>query len=103
MYRSIDAKFWTDPHVRELHPNAKLIFLYCITNIHSHVSGIYYLPKVLMQHETGLTSADVTKGIDTLSKGYLAFYDDDSEVVWVRSMARYQAHGTKLIGAIAIQ
>lgn len=103
MYRSIDAKFWTDPKVRELRPLHKLLFLYLITNSHSHVSGIYYLPKVLMQHETGIPSAEIENGIDTLSRTYLCLYDTTTEVIWVRHMLRYQHHGEKIRLAVASQ
>jgi hypothetical protein len=103
MYRSIEAKFWTDPKIRELSPAHKLLFLYLITNSHTHVSGIYYLPKVLMQHETGLGAAEVERGIDTLSKGYLCAYDETTEVVWVRKMARYQGHGRLMKAAVLDQ
>lgn len=103
MYRSIEAKFWTDPKIRELSPAHKLLFLYLITNGHSHVSGIYYMPKVLIQHETGISLSEIDKGIDTLSKLYLCLYDQDTEVVWVRHMLRYQHHGEKILLAVAIQ
>lgn len=103
MYRSIDAKFWTDPKIRGLSPAHKLLFLYCITNSHSHVSGIYYMPKVLMQHETGLSSTEVERGIDTLSRDYLCLYDSTTEVLWVRHMLRYQHHGEKIRLAVASQ
>lgn len=103
MYRTIDAKFWTDPKVRTLASQEKLLFLYLITNQHGHVSGLYYLPKVLIQHETGLSSAQLDKAIDTLSKGYLAYYDGVSEVVWVRKMLRYQGKGGKILLAVAAQ
>ena len=103
MYRSIDTKFWTDPKVRDLSPPHKLLFLYLITTTHSHVSGIYYMPKIFIHHETGLSLAEVDRGIDTLSKAYLCLYDTRTEVVWIRHMLRYQHHGEKIRLAVAAQ
>ena len=103
MYRSIETKLWTDPKVRELTPLHKLLFIYLITNTHTHVSGIYYMPKVLIQHETGLSMPEVERGIDTLSRGYLCRYDTTTEVVWVVKMARYQGHGKLMKVAVADQ
>src|SRR5688572_3122740 len=43
-FRTVQTHFWTDPDVRKLPPDSKLLLLYLITNPHTHVSGIYYLP-----------------------------------------------------------
>lgn len=94
MYRTICCELWTDDKVQSLPPFSKLLFLYLITNPHSHMSGIYYLPRVLMEHEVGLG-----RGIDGAWKGLL-----DSRLVeeyrplsqvWVVNMLPYQAKGNK--------
>ena len=103
MYRTIDASFWTDPDIRALSGPERYLFLYFVTNPHAHVSGIYYLPQVMIEHETGLKGKALQRGIDTLSKGYLAWYDPKNEVVFVRSMFRYQGRGQKHDRAAAIQ
>lgn len=103
MYRKIDTSIWTDPRVRALGPPEKLLFVYLITNNHSHVSGIYYLPIPLICHELGLSEEQFGWGIDTLSKGYLALYDTPSEVVWVVNMLRKQGSGQKIIQSVASQ
>lgn len=81
-YRTIDSRFWSDPKVRALSPESKLLFLYLITNEHANLAGIYHLPAVLIPHETGLAGYP----IDTLSIPHLAQYDDENEVVWVRNV-----------------
>lgn len=97
MYRTIDAAFWTDPKIRELSPEGRFLFLYLITNPHTHVSGIYYLPRSVIAHETGLPLKQVNTLCDTLSKlGFCAF-DQVREVVWVRKMMSYQGKGDKNI------
>lgn len=102
-YRNIEDKIWHDPKFKALDPSAKLLFLYLITNAHSHLSGIYYLPRVLIQHETKLTEVQLGRAIDTLSIEHLAKFDDELEVVWVVNMLRYQGKGGKIAAAAAAQ
>lgn len=111
-YKIIHDRFWTDPYVRKLRPNEKLLFLYFITNPHAHYSGIYYIsiPEIVM--ETGLSEKEVKKGINTLSEGYqkgmekvsggyLIQYDAENSLIWVRNMLKYQATGQKQIIGVA--
>jgi len=95
MYRTIDASFWTDPKVRKLPPLGRLLFLYLITNPHTHVSGIYYLPRSTMLHETGMTEKQLDTLSDTLSSVGFCRFDPETETVWVKNMMRYQGTGEK--------
>jgi len=97
MYRTIDAKFWTDPKVRQLSTTNKLLFLYFITSPHAHFSGLYYMPNTTVSHETGIRLADVGKGIDTLSGAEIVMEDTLSELIWVVNMFEYQSHSIKLL------
>jgi hypothetical protein len=92
-YKTVHESFWTDPKVRSLSPNNKLLFLYLITNPQSHYSGIYYLPEEIISLETSLPLKIVKEGINTLSGGYLAEYDRVFSVVWVVKMAFHQLNG----------
>ena len=100
-YKVIHETFWTDPRIKSLPPKVKLLFIYLITNPHTHYSGIYYLPEETIAVETGLTKKEVRYGIDTLSKGYLVRFDRVFQVVWVVNMLKYQAYGSKQIKGIA--
>ncbi len=95
MYRTIDAAFWTDPKVRRLNSSGKLLLLYLITNPHTHVSGIYYLPRVLMERETGIPHKTVDTLCDRVSKLGICEFDSDKDVVWVKNMMRFQGRGEK--------
>jgi hypothetical protein len=99
MYRQICCHFWTDPKVHVLDPHTKLLFLYLITNPHSHFSGIYYLPIETIRIETGLRVPRYP--IDTLSDPYLAFFDDITSTIWVKNMLKYQGVGAKHVVAIS--
>ena len=67
MYRTICCELWTDPKVQSLSVPSTYLFLYLITNTHSHLSGLYYLPIPVMQLETRLG-----RGTDGALKGLLA-------------------------------
>ena len=94
MYRTLETALWTDPKVRQVPPMAKLLFVYLITNNHAHVSGIYYLPDLLITHETGIKGIDTLS--DTLSIHKLVLRDKNTEVYWVINMLRYQGAGEKV-------
>lgn len=103
MYRTIDTHLWNDQEVRKLPPPAKLLFLYLITNPHSHVGGIYYLPDVVILHETGLKPEALNTLWDTLSRVGLSRRDQENEVIWVVNMLRYQGNGAKIFRSVANQ
>src|SRR5687768_8567616 len=95
MYRTIDTSLWTDPVVKKLPPPAKLLFTYLITNGHTHVSGVYFLPKTYVAYETGIPPSELDTLFDTLSGEKLIKTDPDRELVWVVNMFRYQGPGEK--------
>lgn len=95
MYRTIDTSLWTDPTVKRLPPLAKLLFIYLITNGHTHVSGLYFLPMMYVAHETGIPLAELDTLFDTLSGADLVKIDPDRELVWVVNMFKYQGPGEK--------
>lgn len=95
MYRTISGSFWTDPKVMLLNPGGKLLLLYFITNPHTHVSGIYVLPRPVIQLETGLTKPTLDTLCYTLSKVGVCAFDEPKNVVWVRKMMSYQGKGEK--------
>ena len=127
MYRTLDAALWTDPKVRRLTPESRLVFVYLITSPHSHVSGIYYLPSVLIPVETGLNQVQVQAALKELTappptdrRGHrrnhrqtagteqnrgesygLVLWDQEAETVWIRNALRYQGRGEKVLRAVA--
>lgn len=103
MYRSINAEFWTDKKIRLLTLEEKAIFLYLITNPHTHVSGIYYLPLPTMEHETNVKGGRLLKILSQLSSAELIQVDTDREVIWVVNMLRYQGHGKKIAKGVIYQ
>ena len=95
MYRTIDSKFWTDPKIHRLQPIEKLFALYLITNPHTHVGGIYYLPDDVVTLETGVPKRNLDTIWDTLSRVGFAKRDAELSLIWVINMFRYQGKGEK--------
>jgi hypothetical protein len=52
-YKQVHETFWTAPDVKKYTPNQRYLFIYFITSPHAHYSGLYYLPLVYIQNETG--------------------------------------------------
>jgi hypothetical protein len=96
----VQTHFWTDPDVRTLHPDAKFLWLYLITNPHTHVSGIYYLATPTMAAETGLQECLIDTLLPTLSG---IAVDPPRSLVWVKNMLKHQAKGEKAFKAAAAQ
>ena len=95
MYRTLDTSFWTDPKVRKLPADAKLLALYLVTNPHGHLSGLYYLPDEIVAFETGLDAARLNTLWDTLSGAGFSRNDKNLDLVWVIRMFHYQGRGEK--------
>lgn len=99
-YRNIHDRFWTDPKVKQLTPEQKLLFLYLVTNPHCHVAGIYHISLSYVERETGLKSKDILSGISRLAELEIAYFDQSVELVWVRKMLNYQGHGMKIRNSV---
>ncbi len=95
MYRTICTELWTDPEIKTLPVPIKLLFVYLITNPHTHLSGIYYCPQETILKETGLKLLPYRYGIDTLSQLEKAHADPHTETIFVVNMFAYQGQGPK--------
>jgi len=89
-YRKVDGKFWTDPVVKKLTCDEKLLFLYCITSPRTHYSGIYYNPLPMIQYETGIDLKGLRKAFGTLRKGLMVYFSEDTGVVFVKNLIKFQ-------------
>lgn len=91
-FRSIHCKTWRDDWFSELPTDAKLLWLYLITNQSTSVSGIYQLPRKFIAFETGLEISRVSQILDIFkSDGKIDF---DDSVIWIKKMREYQSSGS---------
>ena len=89
MKRMIDTGTWDDPWFAELEPDAKLVFLYLLTNRRSTAAGAFEITIRAMAFETGLPSQRITAILDTLQsrvQWWPAY-----QIVWVRKFFKHQA------------
>lgn len=100
MYRTIDCAFWTDDKVRALTADQTLLFLYLITNPHSHYSGLYHLSQPIMQYEVRLKQRFIMSWNGLLTTG-LIDYAARFEQVWVKNMFAHQGKGQKCERGVA--
>jgi hypothetical protein len=91
-YAKISPRFWTGESGRALRgkPNVQVVALYLMTAPGANMIGLFYLPLVLIVHETGLSETEVVGALDTLSRMDVAHYDRSQEIVWVPEMAKHQ-------------
>lgn len=95
-YAKVTATFWTGKTGKALKakgPEALIVAMYLMTSPHSNMLGLYYLPLVYLQHETGLDSEGASKGLQVAIEAGFCSYDEDSEMVWVHEMAFFQISG----------
>jgi hypothetical protein len=97
-YSQFHEGFWTDPEIRKLSPDEKLIFTWFITNPSRHYSGLYFFEFENIGKQTGLSEKSVRKGIDTLSASGFIQYNQKYSMVWVKKMARHEIRRSEKSG-----
>lgn len=97
-FSTVYPQFWTGntgKQLRKAGAEAQVVALYLITCHHAHMSGIYYLPKQTIAYETGQTKKSVDSALKALAAVHFAFYDENSEHVWVKEMLAWQVREIK--------
>ncbi len=99
--RNVVTYFWLDDRVRNLPAAERYLFLYLISNPHSHISGIYQLTLKTIAYETGLAPKRIPGMIRSLVESNRIEFDAEANIVFVRNMIRYQASGIRDFRAAA--
>ena len=89
-------KFWIDEcwrKIKTLSLEARVLAPYLLSNPHSNMIGIYYLPIPFMAHETGLSCEAALQAFTDLCESDFCSYDAAHEYVWVHKMASDQLGG----------
>jgi hypothetical protein len=91
-YATVKPAFWVGDTGKALRgdTDAQLLALYLMTSPHSTMSGVFHLPTIYVAHETGLSAEAVSKALGRLIEAEFCEYDERSEFVFVRTMARHQ-------------
>lgn len=92
-YGKVAPTYWTGEtgkKIRKAGLTVQVSGVYLQTAPGSNMLGLYYLPVPVLAHETGLTVEEALKALQCLSDVGFAYYDAESEYVFVPNMARFQ-------------
>ncbi|WP_104483711.1 hypothetical protein [Acinetobacter indicus] len=91
-YAKVSPHFWTGSTGKQLRqcPESLVVSMYLMTSPHANMLGLYYIPLLYVAHETGLGIEGASKGLQWACDAGFCSYDEDSEMVWVHEMARFQ-------------
>ena len=91
-YSKVSGQFWTGKTGKSLRGDmqSQVVAMYLMTSPHSNMIGVFHCPPIYISHETGSTLEGAIKALHRLSEGGFCTYDDDSEMVWVHEMAKFQ-------------
>lgn len=98
-YSKVFKSFWsgqTAYEMREkLSPEHVLVALYLITGPQVNAIGLYRLSLALLCEYAGVENKEAALAIlNDLANLDFAYYDDESETVWIKTMALYQMGST---------
>jgi hypothetical protein len=84
--------FWSGKTGKALRGDAEaqVIQHYLIDNAHSNMWGLYHLPKAYIIHDTGHSEKVINRALKKLAELSFAYYDEDTEYVFVVEMAHIQ-------------
>lgn len=99
MFRLIDCGMWDDPWFSDLAPDAKLFFLYLITNRRTNPAGAFEITLRAASFETNLVLSRIKEVIEEL--GDRVTWWPEYQVIWIRSFYHHQKANDKFrLGAI---
>ena len=87
-YRKISVSMWDDVWFVELSKDAKLLFIYLVTNSMCNQAGMYVISMKKLEFETGISRDRITSLFEEL-QDKVEFFEKD-RVVWVKNFSRYQ-------------
>lgn len=91
-YAKSEPKMWHGRTFKALRKNHKalVVSLYLMTSPSSNMLGLFAQPLMYMAYETGLGIEGATEGLRIcIEEGYCS-YDEETEFVWVHTMAAKQ-------------
>lgn len=92
--RYLNTKFWRDNYIQDLDPSEKLLFIYCLTNPDTNITGIYEIPLKIIATDTGLDK-------DMLIKIFKRFEDEKKIKYYkgwiaIKNFIKHQALNNKI-------
>jgi uncharacterized phage protein (TIGR02220 family) len=88
-FAKVSPHIWTSDigrKIKNLGRAARIVSLYLLTSPSAHMTGVYYIPVVLIAHEADLSVEEATTVINNLCMIGYCSYDYEYEYVWVHGM-----------------
>lgn len=95
-YYKVFTRFWSDPDIKRLSDDGKLLAFHLMTSPHRRLEGLFRLPKPYICGDLGWTMERLAEPFRELlaersgRPGFMA-YDEQAEVVLLRNALKYQA------------
>lgn len=91
-YGKISPKFWIGKSGKAMRGDmeAQIVALYLMTCPTSDMTGVFHCPLMYIAHETGLGLEGATKGLTSLIGFDFCTIDEDTDMVFVHEMAKFQ-------------
>lgn len=91
-YSKVSGQFWTGTTGKALRGDTltQLLAMYLMTSPHANMIGVFHCPVLYMSHEIGSPIEGASESLSKLIKGAFCMYDDASETVFVKNMAKFQ-------------
>lgn len=93
MYRMVDCGTWDDPWFAELEPDAKLLFLYLVTNRRSTSCGAFEITERQMAFETGIPQKRVSEILAAFAPRVRWW--SEHRVIWLSNFYKHQSSSDK--------
>lgn len=102
-WEMFNRRTWTDPAFVELDTDARCLFLWSWTGPQTALCGLYHASPRMLERALSADERSspalrerVRVALLQLARKPLALYDDDAEVLWVVSRARYANRSPKV-------
>lgn len=92
--RSVSTSFWSDPFIEELSPEAKLLYLYLITNDKTNMLGVYESSIKKMSFETDISKENIKTYLNNF-EGFGKIQYLDNYIILV-NYAKHQRYNTNM-------
>ena len=99
--RYINTKFWDDNYIIERDPIEKLLFLWCLTNPLTNISGIYEATVKRISFDTGIEGGMVLNILDRFEKDKKIIYKDGW--IGIKNFIKHQSMNPKIKRGIEIE
>ena len=97
--RYVNTKFWDDSYIVNLDPLEKFLYLYCITNPLTNISGVYEIAIKRIALDTGIDKDMIVKLLNRFTDDNKVYYKDGWIVI--RNFIKHQNYkNPKILKAI---